>query len=356
MNTAFRKYTLTVMLTLAVVLLPVLGVNMLVDPLWYLDGNSLFGRNFPYNERYSKTNLFLKDPLSYDCIVFGSSRTTLLDARQIKNHTCFNYSFSRATHEEYSAFARFVKAQGVRPLLVVVGVDNYNFTDGDFPSSIPSFVQELEQAPRMLASYLSYSSLKFSLLTLSRKLENERYYDADFRCRVIADAGPFKPAKTVRTRTLDRFLPLADVNPDNAVLLAELRQIFPQARFIGYIPPINAYYVANLKLLGLLESHLATMYQVAGIFDEFYDFTIPSPITRDTSNTYDGHHYYPEINDLVAATLSGDAPVFGLSVHQLSERDYRSQYQAEVNRFIAQEGVSLVQQSNNSQRNGEVGG
>ncbi len=344
------------MMTVAIILLPILTVNLVVDPLWYLDGNSLFDRNYPYNERYSKTNHFLKDPRSYDCIVFGSSRTTLLDAQKIKDHTCFNYSFSRATHEEYSAFAQFVKAQGVRPLLVVVGVDNYNFTNEDFPSSIPKFVQELERAPQMLASYLSFNSLKFSLLTLSRKLENERYYDSEFRCRVIADAGPFQPAKTVRTRTLDRFLPLTDVNPDNAATLAGLRQVFPQARFVGYIPPINAYYVANLKLLGLLESHLETMYQVAGIFDEFYDFTIPSPITRDTTNTYDGHHYYPEINDLVAASLSGDPPVFGMSVHHLSEREYRSKYQAEVNRFIAQEGVSLVQQSKKPHPGSDLGG
>ena len=39
----------------------VAGLNAALDPLWYGEGNRLFPENFPYNERFSKANRFLRE-------------------------------------------------------------------------------------------------------------------------------------------------------------------------------------------------------------------------------------------------------------------------------------------------------
>lgn len=52
--------------------------NYIIDPLWYDEGNRITGKNFAFNERVSKTNLFLQDKEQYDCLILGNSRVTLL--------------------------------------------------------------------------------------------------------------------------------------------------------------------------------------------------------------------------------------------------------------------------------------
>ena len=58
----------------------VAGFNWLMDPLWYSRGNSLTGENYAFNERITKTNVFLrtKDQENYNCIVLGSSMVSLV--------------------------------------------------------------------------------------------------------------------------------------------------------------------------------------------------------------------------------------------------------------------------------------
>ena len=74
------KSYLKIYLPLVTTILVLAGaINWLIDPLWYNKGNRITGRNFSFNERISKTNLLLNsDTRTYDCLILGSSRTTLL--------------------------------------------------------------------------------------------------------------------------------------------------------------------------------------------------------------------------------------------------------------------------------------
>src|SRR5438132_6171269 len=76
-------------------------VNCLIDPLWYLRGNVLIEINYPFNERLSKLIHFLPKMQDYDCIIFGSSRATLLPEETIKGYRCFNMAFSDGQASEY---------------------------------------------------------------------------------------------------------------------------------------------------------------------------------------------------------------------------------------------------------------
>lgn len=72
----------------------VAGINWLIDPLWYRHGNLLTGKNFTFNERITKTNLFFrtKDQEKYDCIILGSSRVIALRSSNFTTNNCFNYA------------------------------------------------------------------------------------------------------------------------------------------------------------------------------------------------------------------------------------------------------------------------
>ena len=112
-------------------LLLCLFINIVTDPLWYFEGNSIKNKNFAFNERLSKTNRFLKSRHDYDSLIFGSSRTTVLNETLIENYRCFNYSFSGGRIEEFSAFASYIKDTGFTPRLIIIGVDDFNFEKND---------------------------------------------------------------------------------------------------------------------------------------------------------------------------------------------------------------------------------
>ena len=95
------------------------AVNCLVDPLWYLRGNLLGDINYPFNERLSKLVRFLPRMADYDCIIFGTSRATLLPEEKAKGYRCFNMAVSDGQASEYLLYADYLRARGFAPKLIM---------------------------------------------------------------------------------------------------------------------------------------------------------------------------------------------------------------------------------------------
>src|SRR6266700_7816819 len=90
-------------------------VNCLVDPLWYLRGNILTEINYPFNERLSKIIYFLPRMQNYDCVIFGTSRATLLPEDKIEGYLCFNLAFSDGQASEYVLYVDYLIKRGYAP-------------------------------------------------------------------------------------------------------------------------------------------------------------------------------------------------------------------------------------------------
>ncbi len=323
----------------------VITINILVDPLWYFRGNQLTGRNFAFNERESKLNLFLQDPKQYDCLIFGSSRSTLMPVEAFPPYRCFNLSFSSGQIDEFLAFARYLKYAGARPRYIVVGVDGFNFLEsGRDPLSIPDFVTHLHAPPSFLRTYLSVDSLQLSMRTLTAKSPYPRYYDKHFDAIITQDAPAFHPERSLEGEGLRR----ADAEkrrkqryvPGNAERYAQLAVIFPDALEVAYVPPISAWHVADMARKGVLSGYVGALYATAAHFPIFMDFSIPSPVTWRIDNTYDGSHYRPEVNRSIArALLAGSPQGWGIDPKTISAEAYRLNYQTALNQF-AQRAVS----------------
>ena len=73
-----RIYGGWLLATAGVILAACFTLNCLVDPLWYLNGNVLTAINYPFNERMATMIRFLPRLHDYDCVIFGTSRASLL--------------------------------------------------------------------------------------------------------------------------------------------------------------------------------------------------------------------------------------------------------------------------------------
>lgn len=280
-----------------------LTINVLVDPLWYFRGNVLTGVNYAFKERSAKMNRYLPRRAEYDCLMIGSSHTALLPEQNFAGHRCYNLGFSHGRVQEFLAFAKYLRERGVRPALITVNVDLYDFHDAPTAITVPEFVQREEDPPAFLLTYLTLDALNFSVRTLRGDFPNHLIYDRDGHMHIISKKHFYRPPRELAPRT-----PAPAFHAELVESFAELRRMYPEARAIGWAPPVSAWTIAQLKLDGQLDDYLAALRDISGMFDEFIDFSVPSAVTAVTNNTYDGIHYVDAVNeDMVAALVSGQA-------------------------------------------------
>ncbi len=292
-------------------------VNCLIDPLWYLCGNLLTGINYPFNERLSKVIRLLPRLKDYDCVIFGTSRSTLLPEDQVPGYHCYNLAFSDGQVSEYLPYARYLRHRGFDPKLLIVEVRRGDLIGPLTPPEIPEFIPVVEPPPEapefiltgkgppsILANYLSLDVLDFSIRTLRRDAPHHRYYDQAFHAdlEVRSKKRYYKPADTIAPMP-----PPLDLHTERGALYGELRRQFPRARAIGYVPPELAWRMAAFSLTDAFEPYLAAIAAISANYDRFLDFSAPSPLTTSKSpnDTYDGVHYSRTANQRVLADLLG---------------------------------------------------
>lgn len=313
----------------------VAGVNWLIDPLWYSHGNILTGKNFAFNERVTKTNLFFrtKDQEKYNCIILGSSRVTTLRPSELSNHNCFNYALKGAEIPDFVSYANFLQEQNINPKIVYIGVDGLNFVEQERKEQPPISIDSL-QTPSFLQAYLSSDVLLFSAMTiLGVSPDPANYYDqnfepVDFTNPPVYEGQFYKPASQQKCdlASIETFI--------------SLKKFFPHAKFVGYVPPRSAWSMINETYArGLTDCELLAFYKLSQNYDAMYDFSIPSEVTKNPRNTFDGSHYSVETNNKIAKILQGGTDGdFGIRIDKYTFEDYRAAYRQKLRGFLAETG------------------
>lgn len=326
---SFRLYGFIIFLLLG----SVAGINWLIDPLWYSHGNILTGKNFAFNERITKTNLFLrtKDKTNYNCVILGSSRVIALRPSKFKDEKCFNYALKGGEIPDFVNYANFLKDQGFSPQTVYIGIDGLNFVEKERKEQEPLIAETLTtKSP--LEAYLSADVLLFSAMTLlGISPDPGNYYDRDFE-PVDFDSPP--------TYTPGFYKPASRQKCDlsSVETFANLRQVFPNAKFIGYVPPRSAWSMINDTYgRGLMDCYLLGFHQLSQNYDAVYDFSVPSEITKNPDNTFDGSHYSVKVNNKIASILQGqDDGSFGIKIDPDNFDKYRNLYRQKLKNFLAE--------------------
>jgi hypothetical protein len=306
-----------------------LAINMLVDPLWYFDGNVVTGVNYTFNERLAKMNRLLPRLSQYDCLILGSSTATLLPQRRIYPQHCFNLSFSSGTVSELLLYAKYLMARNFHPKLLIVGVDEFDFEGPAAKPDVPDFILSGRNPPSFWRTYLSLDALDFSYRTLKGDYPNKRLYDSEFQSHIIARRHPHKPPKH-----LARQAHPPEFHPERAALFVELRQMFAPARAIAFVAPTAAWTIAQLELDGRLDAYLDALHRVSVAYDEFLDFSIPSEVTAGMRYTYDGLHYKDEVNAHTLAALMSDETALGVDWKKQSPAEIAALYRERIDRFV----------------------
>jgi len=327
-------------LRLYFVLIPVLMffvgvINWLIDPLWYGAGNRISNKNFAFNERVSKTNLFMQRSASeYDCYLFGNSKVTLIKASDFQSLKCFNYSFSRASVPEIVSYGKYVKQRGGDPKVIYVGFDGPLLEPEDQSEAPP-----ITLTPAYQAYLFSLDVLGFSYRTLRNESPLPRYYDEDFEVKVISTAPKYRPRfpKSKSKSKLEQTC-----NKSDLAHLKELRKTFPNAKVVGYVPPLSPWLVVSKYYNHNMDCYLLFVKETTKVFDVVYDFSIPSKVTEDVSNTYDGIHYYPKVNEKITQFLQGAPLEFGIQVTPENFEIYQQAYKSATRSFLARHSTEAI--------------
>lgn len=328
MSNHIPGYLAAIAATIAVCAAAVFAVNFAVDPMWYFGGNKLGTVNYAFNERLSKTNLFLANRDKYDCVIFGDSRVTLLPQNEIEGHTCFNFAFSAGKAEEAVAYARYLSSRGFKPDLVIMGVPGAAFRERIGGTDIPSFIREQTEPKSAYLNYLSFDALSMSKQTLFGESPLDRIYTRNFVCRVAPGAPEYDPAVPVRDLMAGRFTGTFRVK-----FYDEMRDAFPEAELVGYVPPISAWAIDAYAKAGWLDDYVKALHLASEKFDRFIDNGVPSSMTMDTGNTYDGTHYSEPANSIVAASLLKSEQDEALDVKRLTASQMMNIYRERLERF-----------------------
>jgi len=297
-------------------------INYLFDPLWYFGGNKIQSHNYAFDERLSKLNL-LKEG-EYNCLIFGSSRATFLDASKLSNANCFNMAFSGGTIHEFIDFAKLIKSSfDFKIDYLIVGVDVINFFNGTKPKKW----KKAELPPTFLLTYLSIDSLMFSIKLFLEKTPLPRIYNSDFEITVINKLPKFNPNGSL-------IQPIKGILNESIVdKYVELNNIFNPVKSIYYVPPLSAWHIRDAYQNELLEDYVSAIYLFKENDLNIIDYSSISETTLEPSNTYDGHHYLPRISSLIANDLNkmliNIEPLegkFGLQVNNYSYERYLEEY------------------------------
>lgn len=328
MNRYIPGYFAALVATVIACGIAVFTVNAAVDPMWYYGGNKLGAVNYAFNERLSKTNLFLARQDEYDCVIFGDSRATLLPEQKIEGYRCFNFAFSAGKAEEAVAYARFIANRGFQPKLVIMGVPAPAFRDRIGGTDIPPFIRELGDPKPALLTYLSVDALSMSWRTLFGSSPLDRVYTLDFECHVAPGAPAYDPAKPIPDMMAGRF-----TGTHRVKFYDEMRAIFPEAELVGYVPPVSAWAIDGYDKAGWLPEYVAALHLASQKFDRFMDFGVPSSLTIDTRNTYDGTHYSVEANRLVAERMLEADPGDALDLKRIGADEMLSEYRERLAKY-----------------------
>ena len=320
-----KRYLQVICVFVATPLVCVFIVNCVIDPLWYLKGNVITSENYAFDERLSKTNRLLRMSGDIDSFIFGSSRVTLIKETTINNHRCFNYSFSAGKIGEFVAFGTYIKSLGFAPKLVIVGVDGLNCFAKSVNDSIPDFIRSRTRPPSFMEYYSSLDAFKLSLRSLQKKSPRRRYYASEVSPRIISGTLPYDLSRK-GPNWEKKYKQTKPYYPGRITRYRRLVELFQDSRIIFYVPPIAEWRITLYEKHESLEDYLMGIYSVAELGAPLYDLSIPSYITINPENTYDGSHYSLRVNDLIAHAVNTGTLRFGVEVTGMDYNEYRTAF------------------------------
>ena len=317
-DTNYKRYILATGFGVMLLCVVVLTMNSVVDPLWMWKGNQIHpDRNFIFNERLAKLNLFLKNASNYDCMLFGTSRATTLPAYQIQGARCYNMSFSGGSLPEFVAYAKYLKQRGFNPKKVILAIDSFVLRHKNLSKELPACIENQQNPDSLLKAYLSLDALGFTLRTIVDSSPLPRVYDKNFNVYIRDDAPQYNP-ELAHSKN-----PNQDNYDEQALeLVKQLFMVFPEAERLVYVPPVSIWEMQRILKADKHQQSIKMIYAISQISGKLYDFSLPSKLTSRTNNTFDGSHYDYKTNQFLVDVLNGQPHLDGVLISDGTFEEY----------------------------------
>jgi hypothetical protein len=302
----------------------VVGLNLLVDPLWTLP--VVASRPFAYcvnDERVNKVNRMVHGRAKWDGVLVGNSRASFIDPTFFQTARVMNLAVNGMRVSEYIDYLKiFVRYNGV-PRVAFIAFDFISQPGGGDPEAIAAASKkaleiELESIAPLyrLEKTLDWSTAMYAarvILECDRpdyRHATHRYdgaerirrqtYDAAHDAAVLDQAESF-----VRSTMLDTVF-----HPDQHFRerIRSLKAIMPGTQIVPVVLPITTRLFVNKMSAGRLEDYLSWLDELVAEFGEVRYFAGFNSFTEDLHNFYDGHHVYSDLTREIVDIVEGGKP------------------------------------------------
>ncbi len=281
------------------------------DPLWHYGGPLLPAPSFQVDERRQKTNRLVNTRPEFDGVLLGNSRVRPIHASAFRRMRVLNYSASSMHPDEYEGFLDV--ACGVRtPTTIVLAVD-FPLDGALPPGSVPLGAREYaaEAATGRWADLFNVSALRLSLSAarcMLRGCADSYAFDAQYEF-----VPPPMPTPAERQRRIEKDVAMYSAPFPSLDLsrlpymdsLHAIRRRWPSTRIVVFTNPVSVHMFAIVARQNRMSEYGAWLRGLIAIFGEIWEFSGVNPVTADSSNYFDAHHYSPAVGRMIAARIEG---------------------------------------------------
>ena len=324
-----KKFTLTVMSIFAILTLAIVSFNYWMDPLWSF-GHAQANNDVQIvtDEREQKTGNQLYVPKTADTLLIGSSRSTYIHTTGFKKWDVYNYSVANLSMREYESMMLYAFEKNSEYERVILGVDFFKSStrEAGAPRSISNYEAKVQKPFYRAKNLLSYDVFKYSVdnfkLSSNDDIVRDRLYNRQGNAfaKELTEEETFKQTVSKITKFEDTFYgENYEYFPQYKKVMTNVRDTHPEAEKIVYTTPISTELFKAVVYTDLLDEYELWLRDLVDVYGGVWNFMYPNEVTNDITNYYDGHHFYPEVGDLIAARIeqgdSADVPKdFGVYV------------------------------------------
>ncbi|NLM70994.1 MAG: hypothetical protein GX181_03400 [Synergistaceae bacterium] len=318
MKNFYRKRILQIFIAAVILIVPVPLLNYMVDPYWCFDHEILIGRyQTGFDERQQKTNFLTFNNHAYDTLILGNSRVTYTDPRDVPGNA-FNFSTSSMRSSEFLPYLRFISEGDTKPIITMVLGLSFAETNGANPGSFShpeEYVKNAALPGYRYRTLFSMSLLRRSLSNIKRDLITRDLLDAYERGnrKIFGRQMPIpRPENAIlnsvasdvaryREQVYGKTYEYLDLRPT----FTELKEAFPDTRFIVFTTPVSSNLLRLLIEEGRLDDYTRWISGVVEVFGEVWNFMYHNDVTMNNFNYKDAHHYSPLVCRAIIRRIYG---------------------------------------------------
>lgn len=337
----YKAWAIKLLVILVTLIAGIGGFNYWMDPMWMYGGAHQFNDvQDTINERQQKTNHIKFQPFSPDTLLIGSSRSTYINQYKFEDMEVYNYSVANMSVKEYESYIQFAKENSDREIkTVIIGLDFFksSLPESRAPLSIYPYASTLDKPFVRWKNLISYDLTRYAYYNFIASIKNKPEFVRTYDRKNVATTFRLSEEEAAEElqKKIEKFTATFygeyQYNPNYKNIMQNVIDKNPDTKFIVYTTPVSEPLFQALIDSGAYPHYETWLRELVGVFGEVYNFMDINTVTKDTSNYFDGHHFYPEVGTLIAHRLSMNNPAdvpedFGKKISSNNIEEYL-QYQ-----------------------------